>query len=149
MKHKVFGKKLNRDYDHRRALFKNLARNFFKNKGRIKTTLAKAKAARRLIERMISRASRADLASKRWLFKYLQDQHWVNQVVASFGQQFKDRPGGYLKMVRLKTRKGDNAVIVSLELVEELKQEEEERKAGSVKKEEPKKLKKSVKNQKK
>ncbi|MBU2592077.1 MAG: 50S ribosomal protein L17 [Patescibacteria group bacterium] len=147
MRHKVFGKKLNRASDQRQALFKNLAGNFFKNSGRIKTTLAKAKAVQGLIERMISRACRGDLASRRWLFKYFQDQNLVNRIVATFGEQFKDRPGGYLKIVRLKNRKGDNAVVVSMELVEKLKEEEKE--AGPAKKTVSKDQKKPVKNEKK
>jgi len=121
MRHRGFGKKLSRDYDHRRALFKNLARAFFSNQGKIKTTLAKAKAVQPLIERMISKAAKGDLVSRRWLFRYFQDQHFVNQIVERFGCQFKERKGGYTRIVRIERRRGDNAVIVRLELVEELK----------------------------
>ncbi len=118
MKHRVFGRKLNRDYDHRRALFKNLARAFFINQGKIKTTLAKAKAVQPLIERMITKAKKGDLVARRWLFRYFQDQHLVNQVVKRFGARFKKRDGGYTRIVKIKRRQGDDAIIVRLELVE-------------------------------
>lgn len=132
MRHKVFGKKLNRNSGHRKALFKNLAREFFKNRGQVNTTLAKAKAVHGLIEKMITRAIKADLVSRRWLFKFFQDQTFVNQIVNTFGKQFKGRSGGYLRMVRVKKRKGDDAVIVRLEIVETLI--EEEKKVGTKKK---------------
>ncbi len=133
MRHRVFGKKLSRSRGHRRSLFKNLARSFFIHGGKIKTTLAKAKAVRPLIERMIAKAGRGDLNSRRWLFKYFQDQNLVNQIVETFGKQFEKRKGGYTRVVKIKKRKGDDAVIVSLELVEEFrpkdeKQEEEKKK---------------------
>ena len=121
MRHRIFGRQLNRDYDHRRALFKNLARAFFANQGKIKTTLAKAKAVQPLIERMITKAKRGDLVGRRWLFRYFQNQEFVNQIVDQFGRQFKERKGGYTRIVRIKRRRGDDAVIVRLELVEELK----------------------------
>ena len=139
MRHRVFGKKLGRDYDHRRALFKNLARGFLASKGRIRTTLAKAKAVQPLIERIISRAGRGDLASRRWLFRHFQDQHLVNEIVNSFGEHFKERKGGYTRIVKLKRRKGDDAVIVRLEVVEELKSKEKTAKARVKKKKEVKK----------
>ena len=139
MRHRVFGKKLGRDYDHRRALFRNLARSFLINEGKMRTTLAKAKAVQPLIERMISRAGRGDLASRRWLFRHFQNQHLVNEIVDSFGQQFKKRKGGYTRIVKLKRRKGDDAVIVKLELVEELKSEKKTTKARVKKKKEVKK----------
>ena len=134
MRHLVAGKKLNRDYDHRRALLKNLARSFFSSQGKLKTTLAKAKAVQNLIERMITRAKKGDLASRRWLYRYFQDQKRVNQIVETFGKQFKDRPGGYTRIVKLKHRRGDQALIVRLELVEDLKVEEEKKEEKSKKK---------------
>jgi len=105
----------------------------------MRTTLAKAKAVQPLIERMISRAGRGDLASRRWLFRHFQNQHLVNEIVDSFGQQFKERKGGYTRIVKLKRRKGDDAVIVKLELVEELKSEKKTTKARVKKKKEVKK----------
>jgi len=128
MRHKVFGKKLGRDYDHRRALLKNLARSFFANNGQLKTTLPKAKAVRGMIEKIITRARKGDLSARRWLFRLFQDQKTVNQVVDTFGKKFAKRQGGYTKLVKLSIRKGDNATIVRLESVEKIEPKEEEKK---------------------
>ena len=143
MRHRLFGKKLNRDYDHRRALLKNLARAFFSHQGKIETTLAKAKAVQPLIERMISKAIKGDLVSRRWLFRYFQDQHFVNHLVAQFGRQLRNRKGGYTRIIKLERRKGDDALIVRLELVEEIKEE----KTKEVKEEKEEKSKKSQKKE--
>lgn len=148
MRHRVFGKKLSRDYDHRRALFKNLARAFFGNQGKIKTTLAKAKAVQPLIERMINKATKGDLVSRRWLFRYFQDQHFVNQIVERFGSQFKKRKGGYTRIIRIERRRGDDAVMARLELVEELKEEKSESKKGEEKDKKKQAAKKTVKEKK-
>ena len=141
MRHRLSGKKLNRDSGHRRALFKNLARGFFANNGRLETTLPKAKAVQRLIERMIARAGNADLISRRWLFSYFQDQHFVNSIIDRFGKQFSKRHGGYTRILKLKRRKGDNAIVVRLGLVEKLKAEEREKEEEKEREKEKKKLK--------
>lgn len=126
MRHKVYGKKLGRDHNHRKALFKNLAKNFFENDGKVKTTLTKAKAVQPLIERMIARAGKGDLVSRRWLFSYFQNQNFVNKIVSTFGAQFSKRHGGYTKIIKLERRPGDNAIVVRLCLSEELIKEKEE-----------------------
>ena len=125
MRHKVSGKKLGRDSDHRKALFKNLARSFFVNQGQLNTTQAKAKAVRSLIEKMISRAKKGDLASRRWLFRFFQDHQFVNQLVGVFGKPFAERAGGYTRIVKLRKRRGDGAVVVRLESVENIKADEQ------------------------
>jgi len=124
MRHRVSGKKLNRDSAHRRALFKNLARAFFANEGRLETTISKAKFVQGLIEKMIARAGKANLVSRRWLFSYFQDQHFVNLIIDRFGKQFRERHGGYTRILKLGRRKGDDALVARLELVEKLKIEE-------------------------
>lgn len=139
MKHRVFGKKLGRNQSHRQALFKNLARSFFIGGGKLKTTLVKAKAVQGLIEKMISRAGKGDLPSRRWLFKYFQDQNFVNHLVATFGKQFKKKKGGCTKIKRLKKRKGDNAIVAKLELIEDLRKEGEKKEPEKEVKKETKK----------
>jgi len=149
MRHKVFGRKLNRDHDHRQALLKNLARGFFVHNGQLKTTYAKAKAVQGLIERMITRAKKGDLASRRWLFKFFQDQEFVNSIVETFGAKFAKRSGGYTRIIRLAKRKGDDAVIVRLESIETIKIEPKEEKSADKKNKKVKKQeKKQVKNKK-
>lgn len=118
MRHRKKGKKLGRDSAQRKSLYNNLSRSFFLNQGKVKTTLAKAKAVQPQIEKMISRAKKADLASRRWLYRFFQDQKLVNQIVDDFGKKLAKRPGGYTKVIKLKKRRGDDATLVSLELVE-------------------------------
>lgn len=124
MRHRVAGKKLGRKSKERKSLFKNLVRSFFGGKGKISTTLVKAKAVQGLVEKVIRRSSKGDLNSRRWLFTLFGDQKAVNRLVETFGKQFTERNGGYTRIVKIKRRKGDNAVLARLELVEELAVEE-------------------------
>ncbi len=119
MRHRKAGKKLGRDKAHRKALLKNLARGFFEAEGEIETTQAKAKAVQPLIEKMINKTKQGDLNARRWLNKYFQDEKFVNQVVDNYGKRFKDRPGGYTRIVKVKRRHGDGALVVRLQAVEE------------------------------
>lgn len=118
MRHRKAGKKLGRDKAHRKALLKNLARSFFEADGGIQTTQAKAKAVRPLIEKMINKTKQGDLKARRWLNKFFQDKDFVNQVVEKYGKRFKDRPGGYTRVVKVKKRQGDGALVVRLQAVE-------------------------------
>lgn len=117
MRHRKKGKKLGRDTGHRKSLYKNLARSFFLNQGKIETTIAKAKAVQPQIEKMITKAKKADLASRRWLYRFFQDQKFVNKIVDNFGKELKSKPGGYTRIIKLKKRRGDDATLVRLELV--------------------------------
>ncbi len=119
MRHRKAGKKLGRDKAHRKALLKNLARSFFESGGVIETTQAKAKAVQPLLEKMISKTKKGDLNARRWLNKFFRDQNFVNRIVKEFGRKFKSRPGGYTRMIKVKKRRGDGALIVRLEGVEE------------------------------
>jgi len=119
MKHRKQGKKLGRNTAQRKSLYKILARGFFINQGRIETTLPKAKAVQPRIEKMITRAKDGSLASRRWLYRYFQDQKLVNGIVDNFGKKFKNKPGGYTRIIKLKKRRGDDATIARLELVDQ------------------------------
>jgi len=128
MRHKVFGKKLKRDYDHRRALFKNLTKSFFANSGKMVTTLAKAQAVRPMLEKAIGKIKKGDLISRRWLFKIFKEQKKVNEIVKNFSETFSKRSGNFTKIVRLKKRQGDDAVLVKLEVRDAVKVQEEKEK---------------------
>ncbi len=117
MRHRKSGRKLGRDTAHRKALFINLARSFFSNQGKVTSTLAKLRAVQPKIEKMITLARKADLVSRRRLYRYFQDQDFVNQVVEKFGKKLEKSPGGYTRIVKLKKRRGDNATVARLELV--------------------------------
>jgi large subunit ribosomal protein L17 len=118
MRHQRAGKKLGRDSAHRRALYANLAGALIEN-GRIKTTVTKAKAVKPIAERMITLGRRGDLHARRQATAFLRSRDVVHRLFADVAPRFKDRPGGYARIVRLGPRAGDAAEMAYLELVDE------------------------------
>jgi large subunit ribosomal protein L17 len=119
MRHQKRKRKLNRTSAERRALLRSLVRALLE-KERIRTTLAKAKEARRLAEKIITLGKRADLASQRRAFSVLLDRTLVKKLMGEIAPRFKNRQGGYTRIIRLSEhRKGDNAPLVLLELTEQ------------------------------
>lgn len=116
MRHRVGGFKLRRDTSARRALLRNLVTSVIENE-RIITTPAKAKAARPLVEKMITLAKEHSLHSRRQAAAFLQTQDSVKKLFDKIGSRFGQREGGYTRITRLGTRKGDGAEQVMLELV--------------------------------
>jgi large subunit ribosomal protein L17 len=130
MRHRVRGRKFNRTESHRKALLKALATSLFKHK-RIKTTLAKAKETRSFAEALITKARRNTLHSRRQVISSLQDKTASNELFGDILQKVGDRPGGYTRVVKLGSRKGDAADMAILELVdynEVMRAKEEEKK---------------------
>jgi large subunit ribosomal protein L17 len=117
MRHRRSGKKLGRDSAHRRALYSNLAGALIEH-GRIKTTVAKAKAVKPFAEQMITLGKRGDLHARRLALAELRSQDVVHQLFADVAPRFADRPGGYTRIVKLGPRLGDAAEMVYLELVD-------------------------------
>ena len=117
MRHHRKGKKLGRDSAHRKALYSNLAGALIEH-GRIKTTLAKAKAVKPIAEEMITLGRRGDLAARRQALAYLRSNDVVTMLFSDVGPRFTDRPGGYSRIVKLGPRQGDSAEMVYLELVD-------------------------------
>ena len=117
MRHHRSGKKLGRDSAHRKALYANLAGSLIEH-GRIKTTEAKAKAVRPVAEKMITLGRRGDLAARRQALAYLRSQEVVHKLFAEVGPRLADRPGGYLRIVKLGPRPGDGAEMAYLEVVD-------------------------------
>jgi large subunit ribosomal protein L17 len=119
MRHYKKGRKLGTDASHTNAIKKNLVVNIFTN-DRIKTTLERAKEIRGDIDQVITWAKRGDVHSRRLAIAKLGDKRLVGEVFAKVEQgMFKDRPGGYSRIMRLGTRRGDSATIVIMELVQE------------------------------
>lgn len=110
-------KKLSLDRSQRKALFKNLI-NALIIHGQIKTTEAKAKAIRRLVEKLITKGKAQTLHARRLIAAFLQNKKAVNKIVDELAPLFKKRPGGFTRIIRLGERRGDRAPIVRLELVE-------------------------------
>ena len=117
MRHQNAGKKLGRDSAHRKALYSNLAGALIEH-GRIKTTVTKAKAVKPLAEQMITLGRRGDLHARRQATAFLRSRDVVHHLFAEIAPRFKDRPGGYTRIIRLGPRPGDAAEMVYLELVE-------------------------------
>jgi large subunit ribosomal protein L17 len=117
VRHHRKGKKLGRDASHRKALYSNLAGALIEH-GRIKTTIAKAKAARPIAEEMITLGRRGDLAARRQALAYLRSNDVVTILFSEVAPRFKDRPGGYTRIVKLGPRWGDSADMAYLELVD-------------------------------
>ena len=118
MRHQRSGKKLGRDSAHRKALYSNLAGALIEH-GRIKTTVTKAKAVRPYAEQMITLARRGDLHARRQATSFLRSRDVVHKLFADVAPLFKDRPGGYTRIVKLGPRPGDAAEMAYLELVDE------------------------------
>ena len=117
MRHHRSGKKLGRDSAHRKALYSNLAGSLIEH-GRIQTTVAKAKAVKPIVEKMITLGRRGDLAARRQALAYLRSNDIVHMLFADVAPRFADRPGGYTRIVKLGPRAGDAAEMVYLELVD-------------------------------
>ena len=117
MRHQRSGKKLGRDSAHRKALYSNLAGALIEH-GRIKTTLAKAKAVKPIAEQMITLGRRGDLHARRQALAYLHSNDVVTMLFSEVAPRFTDRPGGYSRIVKLGPRWGDAAEMVYLELVD-------------------------------
>lgn len=127
MRHRIAGKKLSRHRDHRKALFKSLINSLISH-GEIKTTESKAKAVRRLVDKLITKGKSGTLHARRIIFAFLQNKKVVNRIVDELAPLFKGRPGGYTRMIRLGRRRGDDTMMVKLELVERPVKKEEKKK---------------------
>jgi large subunit ribosomal protein L17 len=117
VRHHRSGKKLGRDSAHRKALYSNLTGSLIEH-GRIKTTVAKAKAVRPIAEKMITLGRRGDLAARRQALAYLRSNDVVHILFAEVAPRFTDRPGGYTRIVKIGPRAGDAAEMAYLEFVD-------------------------------
>ena len=117
MRHNVSGRKLNRTPAHRKALYRNLVTALFKNE-RITTTVPKAKEARSLAEKLITFAKAGDLHSRRRVARKINEPAVLQKLFDEIGPRYSERPGGYTRILRMGFRKGDNAELAILELVD-------------------------------
>lgn len=117
MRHLVKGKKLGRDVSHRKATLQALSVALIKEH-RIVTTLSKAKALRKHVEPIITRAKEDSTHNRRQVFSKLQDKQAVSHLFEEVGPKAKDRPGGYTRVIRAGFRKGDGAETAVIELVD-------------------------------
>jgi len=116
MRHRKGGKKLNRTREHRKAMFENMATALFEY-GRIETTVAKAKALRSFAEKLVTRAKVKNLHTQRIIYSIIPKKEVVKKLFDDIAPAFKERPGGYTRVIRTHTRRGDAAEMAILELV--------------------------------
>ncbi len=117
MRHRMKGVKLNRDKEHRNAMFSNMMESFFEFE-RIRTTAAKARELRRLSEKMITRAKENTLHNKRIVLKRLKNRDVVAKLFDDIAPRYKNVHGGYTRAIKVGQRAGDGAEMSILELVE-------------------------------
>jgi len=116
MRHRNYGRKLSRNTEHRNALMRNLVTSLILTE-RIQTTVAKAKAARPIVERMITLGKQGGLHARRLAASYLLDPAALKLLFGDFALRYAERKGGYTRIVRTGWRKGDGADLAVLELV--------------------------------
>ena len=116
MRHRKAGRHLNRTAAHRRAMFRNMAVSLLQHEA-IHTTLPKAKELRRVVEPLITLAKEDTVAHRRRAFDRLRDRDIVGKLFSALGPKYKDRPGGYMRVLKNGYRPGDNAPMAYVELV--------------------------------
>ena len=117
MRHQKSGRKLNRTSSHREAMFRNMAVSLLRHE-QLVTTLPKAKELRRVAEPLITLAKSATLANRRLAYSRLRDREMVGKLFDDLGVRFKDRPGGYLRILKTGLRRGDAAPMALVQLTE-------------------------------
>jgi len=117
MRHRKSGRRLGRNSSHRNAMFRNMATSMLKHET-IKTTLPKAKELRRVVEPLITLAREDTVANRRLAFNRLRDKEAVGKLFSDLGPRFRDRPGGYLRILKTGPRPGDAAPMAIVMLTE-------------------------------
>jgi large subunit ribosomal protein L17 len=117
VRHRKKGRKLNRTASHRKAMFANMAAALIKHE-QIVTTLPKAKEMKRIIDKLITLGKRGDLHARRQAFSRIRDEAMVKKLFDVLGKRYKERPGGYSRVLKAGFRFGDSAPRAVIELVE-------------------------------
>ena len=117
MRHRESGRKLNRNSSHRKAMFRNMAVSLMHHE-LIKTTVPKAKELRRVAEPLITLAKTDSVARRRLAFSRLRDRKAVTKLFNDLGPRYKERPGGYLRIIKCGFRTGDKAPMAIVEFVD-------------------------------
>jgi len=117
MRHRKSGRQLNRNSSHRKAMFQNMTVSLLHHEA-IKTTLPKAKELRRVAEPLITMAKNDSVHKRRIAFSRLRDRKAVTKLFNELGPRYRERPGGYLRILKTGFRPGDNAPMAYVELVD-------------------------------
>ena len=129
MRHNNAGRRLGRTTSHRIAMFRNMVTSFL-NHEKITTTDAKAKELRSIAEKMITFGKKGDLHAMRLAASYIRDKKVVTKLFTTIAPRYKERNGGYTRIVKLGIRAGDNAPMSLIELVEEQVEQKPEMKSA-------------------
>ena len=135
MQHRRLGRRFSRDPGHRQAMFSNMAASLIRHE-QIVTTLAKAKDLKRVVDKYITLAKRGDLNSRRLAASRMRDEAMVKKLFDVLGPRYKDRAGGYTRVLKAGYRHGDSAPVAVIELVdrdESVKGKEDKERAEAMK----------------
>jgi len=130
MRHRKSGRHLNRSRSHLQAMFKNMSSSLVRHE-LIKTTVPKAKELRRVVEPLITLAKTDSVANRRLAFARLRDRESVSKLFNELGPRYRERPGGYLRILKCGYRPGDRAPMAFVELVDRPVEEGEAAAGGS------------------
>jgi len=119
MRHRKSGRRLGRNSSHRKAMFRNMATSMLMHET-IRTTVPKAKELRRVVEPLITLAKEDSVANRRLAFDRLRDKAAVGKLFKELGPRFKERPGGYLRILKIGPRPGDNAPMAIVMLTDKV-----------------------------
>ena len=119
MRKNVFGHQLKRDKNERKALFRSLISSLIE-KNEIQTTLAKAKSIQAQAEKLITKAKKGTLSDRRVALRFLVKKELVNRLFSVIAPVFKDKKGGYTRIIKTKIRRGDGATMVKISFTEEI-----------------------------
>ena len=118
MRHRKSGRRLGRNSAHRKAMYRNMAASLMRRET-IRTTLPKAKELRRVVEPLITLAKDDQVSKRRLAFSRLRDEVAVGKLFNELGPRFKDRPGGYLRILKIGRRPGDAAPMALVQLLDQ------------------------------
>ncbi|NNF52063.1 MAG: 50S ribosomal protein L17 [Gammaproteobacteria bacterium] len=124
MRHRNSGRRLGRNSSHRQAMFRNMASSLLLHET-IKTTVPKAKELRRVVEPLITMAKQDDVARRRRAFDRLRNKEVVGKLFTTLGPRYKERPGGYMRILKCGMRPGDSAPMAIVQLVDRPEETEE------------------------
>jgi large subunit ribosomal protein L17 len=139
MQHRRLGRRFSRDPGHRQAMFSNMAASLVRHE-QIVTTLAKAKDLKRVMDKYITLAKRGDLNSRRLAASRMRDEAMVKKLFDVLGPRYKDRAGGYTRVIKAGYRHGDSAPVAVIEFVdrdETVKGKEDKERAEAMKEQQP------------
>jgi len=117
MRHKIKGTKLSRTSSHRKAMFANMTTSLVMNE-QIKTTVAKAKALRPYVEQLITKARKGTLAARRDIISRIRNKKAADKLMSVLAERYKERPGGYTRVIKAGFRYGDMAPVAYIELID-------------------------------